>query len=101
MSFIRSAGCFLFSLLSIFMILYVSAASRFVFLVGCGSSGLWILLHMTFEVAVVDNVWCECVAEVVGEFFSLFFVASCPSVICFSDCRDGYYWLPYFFRGFP
>ena len=22
---------------------------------------------MTFEVAVVDNVWCECVAEVVGE----------------------------------
>ena len=35
---------------------------------------------MTFEVAVVDNVWCECVAEVVGEFFSLFFVASCPCV---------------------
>ena len=29
MSFIRSAGCFLFSLLSIFMVLYVSAASRF------------------------------------------------------------------------
>ena len=29
MSFIRSAGCFLFSLLSIFIILYVSAASRF------------------------------------------------------------------------
>ena len=29
MSFIRSAGCFLFSLLSIFVILYVSAASRF------------------------------------------------------------------------
>ena len=56
---------------------------------------------MTFEVAVVDNVWCECVAEVVGEFFSLFFVASFPCVICFSDCWDGYYWLPYFFRGFP
>ena len=70
MSFIRSAGCFLFSLLSIFMILYVSAASRFVFLVGCGSSGLWILLRMTFEVVDnVDNVWCECVAEVFGEFF--------------------------------
>ena len=48
-----------------------------VFFVGCGNSGLWILLRMTFEVAVVDNVWCECVAEVVGEFFSLFFVASC------------------------
>ena len=29
MSFIRSAGCFLFSLLSMFMVLYVSAASRF------------------------------------------------------------------------
>ena len=56
-----------------------------VFLVGCGNSGLWILLRMTFEVAVVDNVWCEYVAEVVGEFFSLFFVASCPCVICFSD----------------
>ena len=29
MSFIRSAGCYLFSLLSMFMVLYVSAASRF------------------------------------------------------------------------
>ena len=29
MSFIRSAGCFHFSLLSMFMVLYVSAASRF------------------------------------------------------------------------
>ena len=29
MSFIRSAGCSLFSILSIFMVLYVSAANRF------------------------------------------------------------------------
>ena len=56
---------------------------------------------MTFEVAVVDIVWCKCVAKVVGEFLSFFFVASCPCVICFSDCWDGFYWLFYFFRGFP
>ena len=42
MSFIRSAGCFLFSLLSMFMVLYVSAASRF----GC--------------VAILDLYFSEC-----------------------------------------
>ena len=44
---------------------------------------------MTFEVAVVDNVWCECVAEVVGEFFSLFFVASCHVLSAFLIAGTG------------
>ena len=43
---------------------------------------------MTFEVAVVDIVWCKSVAKVVGKFFNLLFVAPCPCVICFFDCWD-------------
>ena len=71
-----------------------------VLLVSWGTSGLRILIRIIFEVAVVDIIWCKCVAKVIGEFFSLFFVASCPCVICFSDCWDWFYWLLYFFRNF-